>query len=71
MKDVKISLPDLLKARNRKQEETKTIHFSLAKEYENLGKDKTYYIFTYGCQGNEADSEVMAGIFEKMQLTLI
>lgn len=66
MKDVKISLPDLLKARNRKKEETKTIHFSLDKEYENLGKDKTYYIFTYGCQGNEADSEVMAGIFEKM-----
>ena len=34
-----------------------------------LGKGKTYAIFTYGCQGNEADSEVMAGILESMAYT--
>ncbi len=30
----------------------------------NVGKDKKYFIRTYGCQGNEADSEVIAGILE-------
>ena len=30
----------------------------------NVGKDKFYFIRTYGCQGNEADSEVIAGILE-------
>ena len=30
----------------------------------NIGNNKTYFIRTYGCQGNEADSEVIAGILE-------
>ena len=30
----------------------------------NVGKSKYYFIRTYGCQGNEADSEVIAGILE-------
>ena len=33
-------------------------------EMSNIGKDKKYFIRTYGCQGNEADSEVIAGILE-------
>ena len=33
-------------------------------EMKNAGKDKKYFIRTYGCQGNEADSEVIAGILE-------
>ena len=33
-------------------------------EMKNVGKDKKYFIRTYGCQGNEADSEVIAGILE-------
>jgi len=33
-------------------------------EMNNIGKDKKYFIRTYGCQGNEADSEVIAGILE-------
>ena len=33
-------------------------------EMNNVGKDKYYFIRTYGCQGNEADSEVIAGILE-------
>jgi len=33
-------------------------------EMVNVGKDKKYFIRTYGCQGNEADSEVIAGILE-------
>ena len=33
-------------------------------EMKDVGKDKKYFIRTYGCQGNEADSEVIAGILE-------
>ncbi len=66
MKKIKLSIPDLKKARNRKKEETITIRYKTENKYENLGSGKTYYIFTYGCQGNEADSEVMSGIFESI-----
>lgn len=47
-----------------------TVHYQLDSKYQNIGKNKTYYIFTYGCQGNEADSEVMAGILEQVGYTL-
>ena len=30
----------------------------------NLGKDKKYFVRTYGCQGNEADGETISGILE-------
>lgn len=33
-------------------------------DMKNIGKNKKYFIRTYGCQGNEADSEVIAGILE-------
>lgn len=36
-------------------------------EIENIGKGKKYYIRTYGCQGNEADSEVISGILEVLK----
>lgn len=58
--------PDLRKARKRLTKETETILYELNPKYENLGKGKTYHIHTYGCQGNNADSEVMAGIFEQL-----
>ena len=32
----------------------------------SIGKGKTYYIHTYGCQANERDGETLAGIFEMM-----
>ena len=31
-----------------------------------IAKDKKYFIRTYGCQGNLRDSEVIAGILEKI-----
>lgn len=66
MKSIKIALPDLKQARNRRKEETQTIEFEMKDEYKKIGKGKTYHIFTYGCQGNEADSEVISGILESM-----
>jgi tRNA-2-methylthio-N6-dimethylallyladenosine synthase len=66
MKSIKIALPDLKKARNRRKEETQTIEFEMNDAYRHLGTGKTYHVFTYGCQGNEADSEVISGILENM-----
>ncbi|MDE6241735.1 MAG: tRNA (N6-isopentenyl adenosine(37)-C2)-methylthiotransferase MiaB [Anaeroplasmataceae bacterium] len=53
----------------RKTKDIKTIRYTLEDKYKALGKNKTYSIFTYGCQGNEADSEVMAGILEQIGFT--
>ncbi len=69
MRKIKLSMPSLVAARNRKGEETRYVTYKLDNKYNNLGKDKTYYIFTYGCQGNEADSEVISGILEQMGYT--
>ncbi len=57
--------PNLKDARKRKGE-AEYIDFSFDSSYFNIGKGLNYRIQTYGCQGNEADSEVMAGLFEKM-----
>ncbi len=66
MKNIKIALPSLKDARMRKNKNIPTIRYKVEEEYKNLGLGKTYAIFTYGCQGNEADSEVMAGILEEI-----
>ncbi|XMB85119.1 tRNA (N6-isopentenyl adenosine(37)-C2)-methylthiotransferase MiaB [Mycoplasmatota bacterium WC44] len=63
--------PSLTDARKRKTS-SETIEFSLNENYVSLGKGKKYIIQTYGCQGNEADSEKMSGIlgtlgFEKAE----
>ncbi len=50
----------------RKNKAISTVRYTLENKYKNLGINKTYSIFTYGCQGNEADSEVMAGILEEI-----
>ena len=63
MKKVK-AMPSLKEAKLRRNLDVETIHYKLNDKYQNLGKGKKYYIYTYGCQGNEADSEVMAGILE-------
>ena len=64
MKNIKIALPSLRDAKLRRNLSVETIRYRLDEKYKNIGKGKTYYIFTYGCQGNEADSEVMSGILE-------
>ena len=62
--NINFSLPSLKDAKIRKKVDIETIIYNLDPKYKNLGEGKNYYIFTYGCQGNEADSEVMAGILE-------
>ena len=60
--DIKISLPSLKDAKIRRNIGIETIKYKLDTRYENIGNGKKYYIYTYGCQGNLADSEKMAGI---------
>ncbi|GAA3323828.1 hypothetical protein GCM10020331_049260 [Ectobacillus funiculus] len=37
--------------------------FEIPEEFLGMGTGKKFYIRTYGCQMNEHDTEVMAGIF--------
>jgi tRNA-2-methylthio-N6-dimethylallyladenosine synthase len=41
----------------------------IAKEVGRLGEGKTYFIRTHGCQMNEHDTEIMAGMLEEMGYT--
>jgi len=61
--------PDLKMARKRSQKEIAELQFNLNDAHTKIGVHKTYQIHTYGCQGNEADSETMAGILELMGFT--
>jgi tRNA-2-methylthio-N6-dimethylallyladenosine synthase len=61
--------PDLNQARKRSKKEIEELKFNLSDAHYKIGVDKTYMIHTYGCQGNEADSETMAGILELMGFT--
>ncbi|WP_223700134.1 tRNA (N6-isopentenyl adenosine(37)-C2)-methylthiotransferase MiaB [Sutcliffiella deserti] len=56
--------PSLKDAKKRGKEEV-NYHkdFHIAEEFQGLGEGKKFYIRTYGCQMNEHDTEVMAGIF--------
>ena len=58
--------PDLKKAKKRTRNVTAHVDFEFDSKYEKIGLGKTYKIQTYGCQGNEADTETMAGILNDM-----
>ncbi len=63
--------PSLSKARKRTKEEAELSSFEIDEKYKNLGNNKSYLIQTYGCQGNEADSEIIAGILEQMGFSAV
>lgn len=58
--------PNQKDARKRKMVETPIIDFEAHINLKHLGVGKHYLIQTYGCQGNEADSETMKGILEQL-----
>ncbi|PLR94794.1 tRNA (N6-isopentenyl adenosine(37)-C2)-methylthiotransferase MiaB [Bacillus sp. T33-2] len=56
--------PSLKEAKKRGKEEV-AYHkdFEIPEEFRGMGEGRKFYIRTYGCQMNEHDTEVMAGIF--------
>ncbi|MDD6350320.1 tRNA (N6-isopentenyl adenosine(37)-C2)-methylthiotransferase MiaB [Intestinibaculum porci] len=60
--------PSLKDARKRFKEDVHHLDnaFEIPPDMVGIGKGKTYYIKTYGCQANERDSETLAGILEMM-----
>ena len=68
-KYIKEVLPSLTDARKRRTSEISIKDFYLDPKYINLGAGKYYMLKTYGCQGNLADSEKIAGILESLGYT--
>lgn len=62
--------PDIKKARKRGRDDVEVHYdFDIPEEMVNIGEGKKFLIRTYGCQMNEHDTEVMAGIFNAMGYT--
>lgn len=56
--------PSLKDARKRGREEVEYHEdFAIPEQFHGMGDGRRFYIRTYGCQMNEHDTEVMAGIF--------
>ena len=55
--------------RSRNEAEIEYGLFSMNDQLEELGKNKKYYIRTYGCQANVRDGESIAGMMEVMGFT--
>src|SRR5699024_10941260 len=59
--------PDIRKARKRGRDDIEVHYdFNIPDEMQNIGEGKKFLIRTYGCQMNEHDTEVMAGILTEM-----
>lgn len=59
--------PSLKEAKKRGKEEVEYHKdFDIPEEFLGMGRGRKFYIRTYGCQMNEHDTEVMAGIFSAM-----
>lgn len=58
--------PSIRDARKRRSTDTPRFSYQPQSHLGALGAGKTYLIQTYGCQGNEADTETMQGILHEM-----
>lgn len=58
--------PSIKTARKRKTTHTPKVDYNATPNLRSLGRGKHYLIQTYGCQGNEADTETMKGILEEL-----
>jgi tRNA-2-methylthio-N6-dimethylallyladenosine synthase len=62
--------PSYKEGKRRGKEEIQVQYESgIPEELREMGKDKYYTIYTYGCQMNEHDTETMKGLLEEMGYT--
>ena len=61
-----MKLPDYTLAKKRNSEKVEREEYILSDELKSIGKDKTYYVKTYGCQMNEHDSENIKAMLEEL-----
>ena len=61
-----MKLPDYTLAKKRNSEKVEREEYILSDELKNIGKNKTYYVKTYGCQMNEHDSENIKAMLEEL-----
>jgi len=61
--------PSIKDARKRVNDETHVIDYNECFNIKGFGEGKTYALETFGCQGNEADSETIRGILESLHFT--
>ena len=66
-----MNLPDLKEAKIRTKKEIKIINndYKVPSSMKEIGKNKKYYLKTYGCQMNVHDSELLKAILEDMSFT--
>lgn len=66
-----MNLPNLIEAKKRTNKEIliKTNEYIVKENLKELGKNKKYYIKTYGCQMNVHDTENIKAILEDMSFT--
>ena len=63
--------PNFKEAMKRTKEEIKVLReeYNIPDSVKEIGKNKKYFIKTYGCQMNEHDSEMISAILEDMKYT--
>jgi tRNA-2-methylthio-N6-dimethylallyladenosine synthase len=65
-----VSEPNYRQEKQRGKEDIQVVYDSaIPDELRTLGQGKRYLIYTFGCQMNEHDTEVMKGLFEQMGYT--
>ena len=62
-------LPDYKEAKQRTSKTVLREEYNIDKDLKSLGKGKTYYVKTYGCQMNEHDSENIKAMLEQIGFT--
>jgi tRNA-2-methylthio-N6-dimethylallyladenosine synthase len=66
----KYFLPNIVQARKRQQKSiVKRSAFNIPKVYQSLGKNRTFFVKTYGCQSNIRDTETINGILINLGFT--
>ena len=62
-------LPDYKEAMKRNKASVEREEYTFDDSLKDLGKGKTYYVKTYGCQMNEHDSENVKALLESLSFT--